>query len=135
MTVAWCDTNVILRYLTGEPPDLASRAQATLAQVEAGRLRLRVATEVVSELVHVLLGKTYGYTRREVTDRLTALLTSRGIEPEEPDLCVEALARMAELNVPFVDGLLAARALAAGEPVATFDDRDFPRLGVQRLPT
>lgn len=134
MTVAWCDTNVILRYLTGEPPDLASRARATMAEVEAGRLRLRVPTEVVSELVYVLSGKTYGYTSRELTDRLTALLTSSGIEPEEPDLCVEALARMAELNVPFVDALVAARALAAAEPVATFDDRDFTRLGVQRLP-
>lgn len=134
MTVAWCDTSVILRYLTGEPQDLATRARATMTEVQAGRLRLRIPTEIVIELVYVLCGKTYGYTRREVADRLTALLTTDGIDPEEPDLCVEALARMAELNVPFVDALLAARALSAAEPVATFDERDFPRLGVQRLP-
>lgn len=134
MTVAWCDTNVILRYLTGEPEDLATRARATMAEVEAGRLRLRVPTEIVTELAYVLSGKTYGYTRREVAGRLTALLTTVGIEAEETDLCVEALAHMAELNVPFVDALLAARALSAAEPVATFDERDFPRLGVQRLP-
>ncbi len=134
MTTAWCDTNVVLRYLTGEPQDLAARARAAMAEVEAGRLLLRVATEIVTEIVYVLSGRTYGYTSREVADRLTALLTTDGIEAEEADLCVEALARMAELNVPFVDALLAARALSAAEPVATFDDHDFPRLGVQRLP-
>ncbi len=134
MRAAWSDTNVVLRYLTGEPRDLAARARAAMAEVEAGRLRLRVAIEIVIELVYVLTGKTYRYTRREVADRLTALLTSDGIEAEEPDLCVEALARMAELNVPFVDALLAARALSAAEPVITLDERDFPRLGVERLP-
>ena len=134
MSVAWCDTNVILRYLTGEPQDLAARARVAMAEVEAGRLRLRVATEIVTELVYVLSGQTYRYTRPEIAERLTALLTTNGIEPEEADLCVEALARMAELNVPFVDALLAARALSAEEPIVTFDDRDFPRLGAQRLP-
>ena len=134
MTVAWCDTNVILRHLSGEPPELAARASATMAEVEAGRLRLRVATEVVGELVYVLTGKTYQYTRQEVAERLTALLSIDGIEAEEPDLCLIALARMSELDVPFVDALLAGRALSSEEPVATFDDRDFPRLGVARLP-
>lgn len=134
MTVAWCDSNVIVRYLTGEPQDLATRARATMAEVEAGRLQLRVATEIVTEIVYVLSGKTYGYNRREVADRLTTLLTTDGVQPEEPDMCIEALARMAESNVPFVDALLAARALLAAEPVATFDERDFPRLGVRRLP-
>jgi predicted nucleic acid-binding protein len=134
MILAWCDTNVILRHLTGEPADLAARAHAAMAEVEAGRLRLRVATEVVAELVYVLTGRTYRYTRKEVADHLTALLSIDGIEAEEPDLCLVALARMSELNVPFVDALLAARALALDEPVATFDERDFPRLGVTRHP-
>ena len=134
MTVAWCDTNVVLRYLTGEPRALAARASAAMRDVEGGRLRLRLATEVVTELVYVLSGKTYGYTRPEVAKRLIALLSTDGIEPEEPDLCLDALTRMAELDVPFVDALLAGRALSADEPVATFDDRDFPRLGVERLP-
>lgn len=134
MKIAWGDTNVILRYLTGEPKALYARARAAMAEVEAGRLRLRIATEIVTELVSVLGGKTYQYPRREIADRLTALLTMEGIAPEEPDLCLVALARMAELNVPFVDALLAGRALSEDESVATFDERDFPRLGVDRLP-
>lgn len=133
MTTAWCDTNVIVRYLTGEPPALAARARAKLAEVERGSLRLRVPTEVVVELVYVLGGRSYGYSRSEVAHRLSALLLVPGIEAEEADLCLEALARMAELDVPFVDALLAARAMAASEPVLTFDEADFPRLGVARV--
>ncbi len=135
MKAAWADTDVILRHMSGEPADLAARAHAVMDQVEAGQLRLHISTEVICELVYVLGGKTYRYTPREIAHGLTALLTTPGVEPVEPELCLAALDRMAELNVPFVDALIAARALSAGEPVATFDERDFPRLGADLLPT
>lgn len=105
-----------------------------MAEVEAGGLRLRIPTEIVIEVLYVLTSKTYGYSRRDVADQLTALLTTDGIEPEESNRCIEALAQMAEQSVPFVDALLAVRAREVDQPVATFDERDFQRLGVKRLP-
>ena len=47
-------------------------------------------------------------------------------------LLVTALGQMAEQRVDFVDAYLAAKARHSGAPVATFD-RDFDRLGVERL--
>lgn len=131
MTIAWADTNVLLRHLSGEPPALAARADKVIADARDGRLGLRVATEIVCELVFVLGSKAFGYARLEIAETLTALLTQPGIEPEEADLCLYALQRMAILNVPFVDALLAGRAEQVDEPIATFDEPDFPRLGAR----
>ena len=131
MTTAWADTNVLLRHLSGEPVPLAARAKKVIDAARAGRLRLRVATEIVCELVYVLGSKTFGYSHAEIAATLTALLTQPGIEAEETDLCLYALRRMADLNVPFVDALLAGRAERVDEPIATLDARDFPRLGAK----
>lgn len=134
MSVAWADTNILLRHLSGEPAALSKRANRAIEDAKAGRLRLRVPTEIVCELVFVLGGKTFGYTRAEIAARLTVLLTTQGIEPEETDICLVALQRMGELGVPFVDALLATRAQQADEPVVTLDERDFPKLGVALRP-
>lgn len=134
MKVAWADTNVLLRHLSGEPADLAKRANHVIDDAKAGRVRLRVPTEIVCELVFVLGGKTYGYTKPEIAERLVILLTTQGIEAEETDLCLVALQRMGELNVPFVDSLLATRAQQVDETVVTLDERDFATLGVELHP-
>jgi len=131
MTSAWADTNVLLRHLSGEPAALAARADKVVTDARDGRLQLRVATEIVCDLVFVLGSKAFGYSRVEIAEALTALLTQPGIEPEEADLCLYALQRMAGLNVPFVDALLAGRAELAGDSIVTLDKRDFPRLGAR----
>jgi hypothetical protein len=40
MTTLWLDANVILRFLTGEPAELAECARRLMARAEAGELTL-----------------------------------------------------------------------------------------------
>ncbi|HEY8657303.1 MAG TPA: PIN domain-containing protein [Candidatus Limnocylindria bacterium] len=131
MTATWVDTNVLLRHLSGEPAALAARADRLVAAAREGGPQLRVATEIVCELVFVLGSRAFGYSRAEIGDVLTGLLSQPGIAPDEPELCLYALQRMAALNVPFVDALLAGRAERKDETVATLDVRDFTRLGAR----
>ena len=131
MTATWVDTNVLLRPLSGEPAALAARADRLVAAAREGGPQLRVATEIVCELVFVLGSRAFGYSRAEIGDVLTGLLSQPGIAPDEPELCLYALQRMAALNVPFVDALLAGRAERKDETVATLDVRDFTRLGAR----
>jgi predicted nucleic acid-binding protein len=47
---AFLDTNVLIRHLTGDPPELATRATAALASAE----RLLLTDLVLAECVYVL---------------------------------------------------------------------------------
>ena len=49
---AFLDTNVLVRHLTGDPPDLAQRATEFLAEAE----ELLVPDLIVAEVVYVLEG-------------------------------------------------------------------------------
>lgn len=127
MRRAWVDANVLLRHLTGDPPDLAKKACAVMEEAQNGKILLRVSPLVVAEVVWVL-GSYYGYGRAQIAEAIATLLAADGIEAIDRDLILGALQVMAEKNVDFVDAVLAGMARAVAEPVVTFDE-DFRKLG------
>ena len=128
---AWVDANVLLRFITGDPPALARRARALMKKAEAGQLRLRLSPLVVAETVWVL-DSFYGFQHPKIRDALSALITAAGVDAQETDVLLGALHTMAEANVDFVDAYLAETARARNEPVCSFDT-DFKRLGAETL--
>ncbi|MCC7352827.1 MAG: hypothetical protein IT330_03645, partial [Anaerolineae bacterium] len=54
MALPFLDTNVLLRHLLGDPPQLSSRATAFLARVERGEVRVCTADTVIFETVFTL---------------------------------------------------------------------------------
>lgn len=132
MTRVWVDANVVLRFLTGEPPDLAARARQLLQKAERGEVVLCLSPVVVAEVVWVLCG-FYKLPKAQVADHLGALLIAPGVEAQGQDTLLAALALMAEANVDFADALLAAAAQQNGETVCSFDE-DFRRLRVHTFP-
>jgi len=119
------DTNVLVRFLTGEPPALAERARALVAQADAGKVALEVLPLIVAETVYTL-ESFYEMPKQEVCDKLLLFLRCRGITAREPDIVADALERYRSLPVHFADAYLAAAAADAGLPVHSFD-RDFAR--------
>ncbi len=79
MNCAIADTNLILRFLTGQPESQANSARNLLEQCELGKLQLRIPVLVVAEVVFVLTGKIYAFTTREVASVLTRFLESRSL--------------------------------------------------------
>lgn len=122
------DANVLLRFLTDEPPELAARAATLLEGVQRGELSLKVHSVVVAETVWVLQSY-YGYSKQEISGALVPLLVDHGLKVEGLRTVTGALESMAEKNVDFVDALLAQTARSRGEGVASFD-ADFLKLGV-----
>ena len=119
------DTSVVVRYLTGDPPEMAERAAAVI-DTEDGR--------IVSELVLVetayVLESYYEVDRAALTDALSGLVRRRNLKllglPKS--LVLEALDLCrASRRVSFTDAFVWAQAHHAGEPrlVHTFDRR-FP---------
>ena len=119
------DTNVLVRFFTGEPPEMAGRARALVAQADTGKLQLEVLPIVVAETVYTL-ESFYEMPKQDVCDKLLLFLRSRGISAREGDTVTDALERYRSLPVHFADAYLAATAAAGGLPVFSFD-RDFAR--------
>lgn len=131
MITAWLDTNVIVRFLSKEPPAMARRAERLLAKAHTGEITFRLSTIVVAEIVWVLR-TIYGHDPKDIAAALSALLRADGIVVERRDTLLEALDVMVERRVAFPDAFTAVSARQSGEPVCTFDT-DFKRLGVEIL--
>ena len=127
MTRLWLDANVVLRFLTGEPEDMAREAKGLMGRAERGEVTLVVADLVMAEAVWVFRS-FYGHSMDEIRDTLSAFTAAPGIEAERFEVVTEALDLAADKNVDFVDAYLALRASRAGETVCTFDSTDFKRL-------
>jgi len=121
------DTNVIIRFLTGEPEKQAARAKDLFAANESGELTLKVVALVVAEVVFVLSGKVYGYDRDEVASALIPFLQSPSLDVEKRDVVLLALELFRNHSIDYVDACLAAEARLAGHAVASFDT-DFKRI-------
>lgn len=127
--VHWVDANILLRLLTGEPEEMAEKAERLFEKARRGEVSLRVHSVVVAEAVWVLQS-FYGHSRADIADALVPLLAGRGVKVEGANVGMRAIQIMAERSVDFADALLAESARAAKESVASFD-RDFRKLGVE----
>ena len=113
------DTNIIVRYLTGDNLGQAANARAA---IDAGHVF--VSTTVLLECEWVLRS-AYGFAGREVAAALRAFAGLPNVSVESPVLLAEALAR-AENGMDFADGLHLSAA-ARCEAMLTFD-RQFIEL-------
>ena len=121
---AFVDTNVLVRYLTGDPPDLAARAQRYMREADF----LLLPDLIVAEVAYVLTS-FYRYDRLQVADALRALIT----HPTIRVLDLELLVRTAELferhRMDFADAYLVASAEHTGVRAVASFDRDIDRPG------
>lgn len=129
LSAVWLDANVLLRFITRDPPEQFRRAQRLMRRAADGDVTLRLSHITLAETVWVL-ESFYGHERGAIGETLRALVTAAGVEVEAPDLVLDALRVMADANVAFADAYIAATARRSAEPVATFDS-DFRRLGVE----
>jgi predicted nucleic acid-binding protein len=121
------DANVIVRYLVGDTPDLASRATAL---IESAR-HLYIPVVILAEVGFVLT-RVYKIDRTRVVDALLDLLGRYNIDPLEitKDKAIEALQLCSPSpRVSFADAMLWAVAHREVGTVWTFDKR-FPEVGI-----
>jgi len=128
MVYIWIDANVILRFITGDPPEMAKNVLELMARAEKGEVALRLSHIVAAEVVWVL-SSFYKYSKGEIAETMIAFINAGGICPDNPALLIQALKDMAGNNVDFVDAYLAAIARTRSEAVCSFDS-DFVKLNV-----
>ena len=125
------DTSVIVRYLTGDPLEMAERAAALLD----ADTPLRITETALAETGYVLQ-QVYGVDRAAVVDLLIALVQKENITVHQHDenIVTSALLLCRPSNrISFADALIWAAARSASDDDSTivysFDQR-FPANGI-----
>ena len=127
MRRAYIDANVILRFLTGEPPDMAAQARALFDAVERGEITLLVDEIVIAETVWVL-HSFYGYPNHDIARVIQELLSHSGLEADDKPGLLAALNLFADKGVDFADALVAVHMSKQGVQEIFSFDRHFDRL-------
>jgi predicted nucleic acid-binding protein len=126
---AFVDTNVLVRHLTGDPPDMAAAATEYLRT----ETELLLADVVAAETVYVL-ESFYEAPRAQVAQALRSLVAFDSVVCVDPALLLRAVEVYETDRVDFAEAYLVACAESTGvQRIASFD-RSLDRVGtIQRV--
>ena len=124
---AFVDTNVLVRHLTGDPPELAARATALLAS----EIELLLADLIVAETVYVL-ESFYEVPRPQVADAIRSLLAFGPITTIDPALLLRAVEVYEVDRLDFAEAYLVACAESSGVGEIVSFDQSIDRVKTVR---
>lgn len=124
---AFVDSNVLVRHLTGDPPDQAKRATAFLRGGESLILVDLVAAEVV-----YVLESVYEVERERVAELVRAIVGFPAVLVPDQPLLLRALEIYEQYRIHFAESYLAACAEASGVGAVASFDRDIDRIPTVR---
>lgn len=125
------DTNIIIRFLANDHPEHSPKARNLFERMTNNVLTLILDPIVVAESVYVLSGKYFGYSREEISDWMTKLIEF--CEVDNKEVLLTAMSNFAHHKVDFADAYLASKSEYLGEQVATFNTKDFEKMGVNSI--
>lgn len=129
MREALLDANILLRYLTNEPRELADPVAEILEAAHEQRTLLVVTTLTLAEVIYVL-ESVYRWDRATIADRLLELIAADLFTFPEHDVVIQALTwYRAHPVVRFGDAYVAALAVVRGHGQVISFDR-----GLRRVP-
>jgi predicted nucleic acid-binding protein len=122
---AFVDTNILIRHLTGDPPNLAARATAFLADID----ELLLEDVIVAEIVYVL-ESFYEVPTDEVARLVRAVIAYNPIRVMNPALLLRSLEVYETHRLDYAEAYLVASAEASGvDRIVSFDR------SIDRVPT
>lgn len=127
MKCAYVDANVIIRLITGDPPEMAEQVAHLFQRVDDGVLELIVDEIVLAETVWVL-SSFYGFSASQIAPVMRTFLISKGILCDDKTGLLQALTLYEDKNIDFVDALLAVRMFKHGISHVYSFDKHFNRL-------
>jgi predicted nucleic acid-binding protein len=124
---AFVDTNVLIRHLTGDPPEMASRATRYLETADG----LLLPDLILAEVAYVL-ESFYETPRAQVATTLRAVLAFPAIRVVDADLLQRAVEVYEVHRLDFADAYLVASAERTGIGVIASFDRTIDRVTTVR---
>jgi predicted nucleic acid-binding protein len=126
---AFLDTNIVVRHLTGDPPEIAARATAYL-QTETDLL---LTDLVAAETVYVL-ESFYETPRSQVAEAVRSLIGFDSVVCVDPALLLRAIEVYETDRVDFAEAYLVASAESTGVGRIASFDRSLDRVhSIERI--
>lgn len=126
---AFVDTNVLIRHLTGDPPEQARRATAFLARADELLLADLIAAEVV-----FVLESFYEVERERVAELVRSVIGFPTVAVVDASLLLRALEVYEVDRLDFAEAYLVACAETSGVGVVASFDGSIDRVAtVQRI--
>jgi predicted nucleic acid-binding protein len=120
---AFVDTNILVRHLTGDPPEQAARATKFLAKAD----ELLLADLVVAEVVDVL-ESFYQVPRPKVAELVRAIIAFQSVVVLDPAMLLRTLEVYEVDRLDFADAYLVAQAERSGIGVVPSFDTAIDRV-------
>lgn len=135
MTHPFVDTDILIRYLTGDDAKKQAAAAALFEKVSKSELILIAPDTVIADAVFVLSSpKLYNLPRAEVRDLLTTLLRHPGFRVQNRGVVLKALALYADCSLDFGDVLIVVTMEQKKGKILYSFDRDFDQfVGIERI--
>ena len=114
------DTNVIIRFLVGDHPELLAKSVEIFKEIETAALQVEILEGVLMEAFFVLT-KFYKLPADEVIDDLKTILALNGVVNADKAILFEALTIVANRKIDFVDALICAKTKLQGYGRVSFD--------------
>ena len=96
------DTNIFLRYLTGDDRPKYERCRRLFKRAVEGELGLSTSVMVIAELIWTLLSY-YKVPKAEVVEKVSVIIGSENIFIPDKNLLADALVLYAQKNIDFID--------------------------------
>ena len=124
----WLDTNIVLRFLTGDDPVKAAACLTLFQKVQRGEEILFTSDTIIAEVTYVLASQ-YQLGHPEIAARLQPLLALPGLKLPYKRTVQRALERYAESpRLDFEDALSVEHMGRLGLDVILSYDCDFDRV-------
>jgi uncharacterized protein len=135
--VRFLDANILLRFLaqpvTADDQRKAELARDLLLRVERREERVTTTHLVIFETIFTL-HRTYRAPRDEIRDRVSEILSLRGLQLSGKRLFLQALQLFAQTNLSFVDAYNVVAMQAQGITEIYTWDTDFDHVpGIRRV--
>ncbi|MCA9445400.1 MAG: PIN domain-containing protein [Candidatus Omnitrophica bacterium] len=114
------DANVILRYLLADHQEHFHVAKEFMERVQSGDIATHISDGVLAETVYVLT-KFYKAPRGEVVEKLSAILSFKGVLSDNRNILRLALKIFGESRIDFMDAIILATARERNWKVMSFD--------------
>jgi predicted nucleic acid-binding protein len=134
MTQPFIDTDVIIRFLTGDDLKKQAAATAPFEQIEQGFLTVKAPDTVIADAVFVLSSpRLYHIARNEVRELLAPLVHLSHFQVQNRYNVLRALDLFASTNLDFGDTLIIATMEQQNSHILYSYDNDIDRvLGITR---
>ena len=119
------DTNIILRFLLGDHPELSPKATAFMSKIADGTIKAEILDVVTAECVYVM-EKFYQIPREKISEKLSKIFNFSGIVNLNRSEMLQGLLNFETSNVDIVDCVLAA--MSSSSRVVISFDKDMMKL-------